>query len=89
MWSVVVAQLGALRSALRRRRDVALETPVDGELVAQREDVELEDGPRSEGSAEGGEESDEDGLHGRRTLPYFYGTERDCWRGTCGPADPP
>ena len=32
--------------------------------MAQGEDLELEAGPGSEGTAEGGEESDEDGVHG-------------------------
>ncbi len=46
------------------------QTLVDGELVAQREDLELEGGPCSEGSPEGGKEGDEDGLHGEaQTTP--------------------
>ena len=56
-------------SHAQRRRSATLMCPraaplVNGELVAQGEDLELEGGPRSEGSEEGGEESDEDGLHG-------------------------
>ena len=38
---------------------------VDGELVPQGEDFQLEGNPSSEGSAKGGEEGNEDGHHGR------------------------
>ena len=39
---------------------------VDGELVAQRKDLELEAGPRSEASANSCEDGEEDLLHGGR-----------------------
>jgi hypothetical protein len=42
---------------------------VDGELVAQRKDLELEAGPRSEASANSGEDGEEDLLHGGSKLP--------------------
>ncbi len=38
--------------------------PVDGELVAQGEYLELEGGPRAEASANGSEKGDQDGFHG-------------------------
>jgi hypothetical protein len=38
---------------------------VDGELVAQGEDLELEGDPRAEAGSEGGEQGEEDSLHGR------------------------
>ncbi len=37
---------------------------IDGELVAQGKEFELEGGPRSEASANGGEDGEEDLLHG-------------------------
>ncbi len=50
---------------------------VDGELVAQREDLELEGGARSEASAERREEGEEDSLHEARRLPHLGGTHRE------------
>ncbi len=44
---------------------------VDGKLVTQREDLELEGGARSEGSAERGDEGEEDCLHEGRRLPHL------------------
>jgi hypothetical protein len=44
---------------------------VNGELVAEREDLQMHRTSCSEASAEGGEKGDEDSLHGRAeaTLP--------------------
>jgi len=50
---------------------------VDGELVAQREDLELEGGARSEASAERREEGEEDCLHEACRLPHLGGTQRE------------
>jgi hypothetical protein len=50
---------------------------IHGELVAQCEDLELEDGSRSEAGAERGGEGEEDCLHEGSKLPHLSGTGRD------------
>jgi hypothetical protein len=50
---------------------------VDGELVAQREHLELEGGSRSEARAERPEEGEENCLHEERRLPHLGRTHRD------------
>ena len=50
---------------------------VDGELVPQREDLELEGSARSEAGPERREEGDEDRLHEGSKLPHLSGTERE------------
>jgi len=45
----------------------------DGELVAQREDLDLEGGSRSEAGAERGDEGEEDCLHEADKLPHLSG----------------
>ena len=55
------------------RADSLVAPLVDGELVAEGEHLEVEGSSFLEASAEGGEEGDEDGLHGKArgypTLP--------------------
>ncbi len=50
-------------------------------VVAQREDLELEGGARSEASAERSEEGKEDGLHEGRRLPHLGRTHRESLAG--------
>jgi hypothetical protein len=50
---------------------------VDGELVAQREDLELEGGARSKARADRQEEGEEDCLHEGRRLPRLGRTHRE------------
>jgi hypothetical protein len=47
---------------------------VDGELVAQREDLELDSGSRSEDGAERGDEGKENCLHEVGKLPHLSST---------------
>jgi hypothetical protein len=50
---------------------------VDGKLVTQREDLELEGGSRSEAGAERGDEGEEDCLHEGSKLTHLDGTKRE------------
>ncbi len=50
---------------------------IDGELVAQREDPELQGGSRSEAGAERGDEGEKDCLHVDSKLPHLFGTRRE------------
>jgi hypothetical protein len=47
---------------------------IDGELVAQGKDLELQGGARSKASANGGEDGEEDLLHGGSKLPDLGAT---------------
>jgi hypothetical protein len=73
----------ALDSHAQRRRSATLVRGrvgaplIDGELVAQREDLELESGSRSKDGAERPEEGEVDRLHEGLRLPHLGRTHRE------------